>query len=136
MGLIFYFSHQPATESNHLSTGITEILLRAVTTSAPSIDVDVLAIHHLIRKAAHFFAYFILGVLVFRALSGRKMARYRRNIVVALGICILYAISDEVHQLFVDGRSGELRDVFIDSIGASVGILLYVCIQAFFRRAK
>lgn len=135
MGLIFYLSHQPATESNQLSTSLTEIFLRAITASAPFVDVDVPAVHHLIRKAAHFFAYFILGMLVYHALSGRGIARYR-NFVVALGICILYAISDEVHQLFVAGRSGEVRDVFIDSVGASVGILVYVSMQAYMSRAK
>lgn len=40
-------------------------------------------------------------------------------------ICILYAISDEVHQLFVPGRGGQVRDVIIDSAGAIAGILGY-----------
>jgi len=36
--------------------------------------------------------------------------------------CSLYAVTDEIHQLFVPGRSGELRDVMIDSIAALVGV--------------
>ena len=37
---------------------------------------------------------------------------------------ILYAISDEIHQYFVPGRSAEIRDVLIDVLGANIGILL------------
>lgn len=38
--------------------------------------------------------------------------------------CIIYALSDEIHQLFVFGRSGELKDVLIDTIGSFLGIIL------------
>ena len=44
-------------------------------------------------------------------------------------ICVLYAITDEYHQTFVAGRSGELRDVVIDSLGALLGILIYYVIM-------
>jgi len=46
-------------------------------------------------------------------------------ILFSLGICVLYAVSDEVHQLFVPGRGRQVRDVLIDSAGAIVGIGLY-----------
>ena len=47
----------------------------------------------------------------------------------AIIICILYATSDELHQLFVMGRSCELRDVFIDSLGSVSGIIMYNLIE-------
>ena len=47
----------------------------------------------------------------------------------AIIICILYAISDKLHQLFVIGRSCELRDVFIDSLGSVSGIIIYNLIE-------
>ena len=47
----------------------------------------------------------------------------------AIIICILYATSDELHQLFVMGRSCELRDVFIDSLGSVSGIIIYNLIE-------
>jgi len=40
--------------------------------------------------------------------------------------CVLYAISDETHQIFVPGRSAQISDVLIDSVGAIVGILMYL----------
>jgi VanZ family protein len=81
----------------------------------------------LMRKSAHFFAYLILGFLVSHALKNEASAASawkRRGI--SLASCILYAISDEFHQLFVPGRGPLVKDVFIDGSGAALGILLYV----------
>lgn len=55
MALIFYLSHQPATESNELSTGITEIIIETVEKIAPDIDLDIGSFNHIIRKNAHFY---------------------------------------------------------------------------------
>lgn len=121
MALIFYLSHQPATQSNELSSGITAFIVKAVENVAPNLDFDISGFNHLVRKNAHFVAYLVLGVLTFNALRVSGVRGFR-NVVIALGICILFAISDEVHQLFIPGRSGEVRDVLIDSAGASVGI--------------
>lgn len=127
MALIFYLSHQPATESNELSTGITEIIITTVENLIPNAEFDISGLHHIVRKNAHFIAYFILGILVINALRVSGVRGYR-SMVLALGICVLYAISDEVHQLFIPGRSGEVSDVLIDSAGASVGIGDYLVI--------
>ena len=43
----------------------------------------------------------------------------------SLLVCVLYAISDELHQLFVSGRGAQVKDVLIDSAGATVGVCLY-----------
>ena len=48
-----------------------------------------------------------------------------RSIAIAIAICVLYAISDEVHQLFVLGRCGQVRDVILDGFGSMVGIGIY-----------
>lgn len=125
MALIFYLSHQPATESNEQSTGITEIIITTLENLVPNAEIDIRGFHHMVRKNAHFIAYFILGVLVINSLRVSGVRGYR-SMVLALGICVLYAISDEVHQLFIPGRSGEVSDVLIDSAGASVGIDVYL----------
>ena len=121
MALIFYLSHQPATESNSLSTGITERIVAIIERLTSDIDFDVSNFNHIIRKNAHFFAYLVLGILVSDALKGNGFKGSNRFII-ALAICILYAISDEVHQLFILGRAGQVKDVIIDSVGAVVGI--------------
>ena len=121
MALIFYLSHQPATKSNCLSTGITEKIVKAVEKIAPDVDLDSVSFNHIVRKNAHFFSYLVLGILVMNGLRSSGVSGYR-IIFFAIGICILYAISDEVHQLFVPGRGGRVSDVFIDSAGAAIGI--------------
>lgn len=74
-----------------------------------------------IRKTAHFSVYLLLGVLVMNALR-RSGVIGLKAVALAIGICVLYAVSDEVHQLFVPGRGGQARDVLIDSAGAILGI--------------
>ncbi|QNO13296.1 VanZ family protein [Alkalicella caledoniensis] len=127
MGLIFYMSAQPATQSQEMSKGVVEVVVQTVERVAPSLaeQLDIRYLHHIVRKNAHFIIYLILGVLVINALNVSVVEGWK-GIVFALSICILYAISDEVHQLFVPGRSGEVRDVIIDSAGSSVGIGVYL----------
>lgn len=128
MGIIFYLSHQPASASSALSGGILEWVLRLV-----PFDVDEEFVHFLVRKGAHFSAYFMLGMLLMHAI------RVKRLIVgmgVSLFIAVLYAASDEFHQTFIAGRSGEVRDVMIDSVGAIVGIIVYVVVMLYFAYKK
>ncbi|WP_245575523.1 VanZ family protein [Alkalicoccus chagannorensis] len=58
-----------------------------------------------------------------------KQSRARRPGWTALIICVVYAASDEYHQTFIPGRSGEVSDVVIDGIGAFVGISFYLLIR-------
>jgi len=69
----------------------------------------------------HFFEYLGFGLIVLVALRSRKMD----NPLIAAGIiCVLYGISDEVHQLFVPGRIADVGDVLADSLGSLAGIAL------------
>ena len=132
MAIIFYLSHQPATTSSQLSSGITHNITIMVQKMIPfSINTDLF--HSFVRKAAHFAAYFILGVLLMRALVHNNVFL---KMGVSLLISVLYAISDEFHQTFIPGRSGEIRDVIIDTAGAVTGILLYFLIYLFFKKKK
>lgn len=133
MALIFFFSHQPASNSNELSEGITEVIVTTVEKVASSYDLNTGNWNYLIRKNAHFFIYLMLGVLVMNSLKFSGLTGYKK-IGVALVICVFYAISDEVHQLFVSGRGAQVIDVLIDSAGASVGIGIDFAIGALKRR--
>jgi len=129
MSLIFYLSDQPATESGELSNKITEVVIRTIEKVAQPASLDKGSLNHIVRKIAHFTCYLILAILVKNALE-RSGVNSGKSILFALLICIIYAISDEVHQLFVPGRSGEIRDVIIDSTGAASGILIYLGITS------
>ncbi|WP_347489269.1 VanZ family protein [Desulfoscipio sp. XC116] len=100
MALIFNLSAQVAAQSNQLSRGITAASVKTVEKVAPRAEFDIRSFNNILRKNAHFFAYLVLGVLVLNALR-RSGAHGCRGFALALGICILYAISDEAHQLFV-----------------------------------
>lgn len=78
----------------------------------------------IIRKMAHFLEYFILGILMLNVIIN-----YNKKIYLSYIFSILYACLDEVHQLFVNGRSGQITDVLIDSTGIILGILLYRIIR-------
>ncbi len=128
MALIFNLSSQVAQESNHLSKGITATVIEIVETIVPNIDMDMASFNHIVRKNAHFFAYFILGIFVINAMR-RNDKRSNIDIIIAILVCVLYAMSDEIHQFYVPGRGPQLKDVFIDSIGAVTGIIIYLLVR-------
>ncbi|MCK9443955.1 MAG: VanZ family protein [Tissierellaceae bacterium] len=123
MILIFGFSHQPREDSNKLSTNITEVIVEIIENKTSNRDINIRSFNHMLRKNAHFFLYLVLGILVTNALRNSQLRGYKL-ICLALLICILYAISDEIHQLFVPGRGGQVGDVFIDGTGSVIGITL------------
>lgn len=132
MFIIFYLSHQPASTSSELSGGITKWVIPSVQTALP-FPIEAEAFHSFIRKFAHFSAYFVLGILLMAALRLNQMFH---RICTALFIAILYAASDEFHQTFIPGRSGEVRDVLIDTAGSMTGILVYLCIHLIYTKKK
>ena len=70
----------------------------------------------LLRKLAHAFAFGLLWWLWRRAL-GRSW--------LAAAITLAYAVSDEWHQSFVEGRDGSARDVAIDAVGVIIAAALW-----------
>ena len=53
----------------------------------------------------------------------------KEGLINAFILCITYAFFDELHQMFINNRSGEVRDIFIDMIGSISGILLFYKIR-------
>ena len=74
------------------------------------------------RKAAHFVEYALLLALWWRALATKLSDR--RALAVALAITVLYSVTDELHQTFVNGRAGRPLDVVIDTAGALAAVAL------------
>jgi VanZ family protein len=75
-----------------------------------------------LRKVAHLMIFAILAILTARALTG---TRIRHATLFSFVLAGFYAISDEVHQSFVAGRSPLLTDVLIDLVGVAVGLLIW-----------
>lgn len=76
------------------------------------------------RKIAHLTEYAILAILVIRVLDA-TLPNLKRRATLAVVICCLYAATDEFHQKFVPTREASVVDVFIDTCGAAVAILVY-----------
>jgi VanZ family protein len=76
-------------------------------------------------KPWHLLAYLGLGVVSVRAVAGGLPASIaRRTAGVAMAIAVGYAVTDELHQMFVPGRSAQLTDLLADAIGVVVGTSL------------
>ena len=126
--MIFILSNQPADESTRLSDGVIEKTIGNLykLTHKNYTEEKLTEIKrknaHIVRKTAHFTIYLILGILVTTLLKEYNLNN-RKIIIYSILICMIYAISDEIHQTFVIGRSGELKDIIIDTCGSIVGII-------------
>jgi len=69
------------------------------------------------RKGAHIGEFAILAWLVWRVIYHDSKKNIQRSLVGAFLFSLIYAMSDEVHQLFVFGREGRIQDVGFDMIG-------------------
>ena len=129
--VIFSLSNDTAEESSSKSDVIAEEIAEVVYKDESKKKELV----HPIRKTAHGTVYFVLNILVMNLLFQLNRMNIKYYL---LGIlfCILYACSDEFHQLYISGRSGELRDIFIDSIGSILGCLFYLGMYKLIRKFK
>lgn len=141
MGMIFQFSAKPAVNSDESSRTVANLVIKLYEDISDHELEDgeriylIDTVNHVIRKGAHFTEYAILACSV--AFHLYVWGKRRKSILfIATAISALYAISDEVHQLYVPGRSGELRDVIIDSCGAITGAFLFCVIWLIISKIK
>ena len=133
MLLIFSLSAETATESSDKSGGFSYRLAAIFVPDFEDMSAEqqmeiIEKMSFPIRKSAHFCIFAVLGVLVFLNIYFFDNLRLGLRYILTFGFSSLYAASDELHQKFVDGRSGELRDWFIDSVGIIVGLLCCIII--------
>lgn len=127
MGTIFFFSNDKSDASTKKSNGlIVSITEKFVGRNLNSKEKDYYTTKYFkpIRKCAHFTIYLILG-LIFISLLKEYNITDKRSIIYTIIFVFIYACSDEIHQLFVSGRSGEVLDVLIDTTGGFVGTMIY-----------
>lgn len=127
MGVIFLFSHQNGNKSESLSNGFVLKIIETVTEVSKMEVSDIKKVElvqktrFLIRKGAHFTIYFLLGFLSYLTFKAYQL---KHPVMWAIFLCLIYASSDEIHQLFVSERTGRIVDVFIDMSGALIGIMV------------
>lgn len=129
MMIVFYFSHQQGEGSGSMSRTIVikaiEIVDIQNNISYEQKEAIVQVVEPIIRKLAHLCIYILGGMLIINCIyQFIKINKISIICSAILGVC--YAISDEIHQLFIVGRSGNAKDVIIDSLGIFIGISVYL----------
>lgn len=127
--VIFLFSNQNGVSSKQLSRQVLDkiISISSYVTHQPispeKKEQIIKKYHPIIRKIAHFTIYFILGILIYLVVC---FDRENKKWLLWLSIvfCILYACSDEIHQILSVGRTFKIKDIIIDTIGSLSGIFL------------
>ncbi len=130
---IFCFSAQNADKSSDTSGSIVEKIVTVIypdyediSVSAQTQITDIVTL--LVRKAAHFSEYFILGLLSFWAAISFEKTGIKLSSLLSVGFCVLYSISDEIHQYFVPGRACRFIDICIDAAGSISAVIIFAAI--------
>ena len=115
MVMIFLFSYQGAEISAGVSSSVYDLFIRLT-------GFDFIS-HGAFRKIAHFsefmfFGFSVIGTLYFWL----GKLKFPHSFI----FCVLYSVSDEIHQYFVPGRACRIFDVFVDSCGSLFGILIFI----------
>ena len=125
MAVIFIHSAMPADLSRQESSILVELLRKWLHLESEHLT-------FFVRKSAHFLEYTVLGITLWNYARSRRhhpAACMWKHLLYAWTAGVLYAVSDEVHQHFVPGRSCEIRDILIDAAGVAAGILCMKVIQ-------
>ena len=125
MILIFSFSSQNGEESQKTSGYFTDKVVQIISKVKSDIDIGNTEeiVSFIIRKMAHFSIYFVGGILIFNFV-GTFPLKLKNVILLTFIIGCVYSISDEIHQLFISERAGQIRDVLIDSAGVMIATFL------------
>ena len=115
MIFIFIMSHTNGNESSNQSNFIVKIVLEFININHETLS-------FMIRKIAHMSEYAILLLFIYYGLY--KTITYKYQLLISLLITFIYACSDEFHQLFIPGRSGQFIDILIDTSGALIMLLI------------
>ena len=120
MIIIFIMSSFNAEDSANQSNFIVNIIANILNIN----NIELLNL--IIRKLAHYIEYLILGILVINMFIKYNIPK---SYLISIIFCVIYAISDEIHQFIIPGRACQIKDILIDSIGSITGIYLYKLIS-------
>lgn len=135
--IIFLFSNMKGIKSDSASKGFiyktVEIGFTILNKDLTPNELEIITnrLNYPFRKCMHASVYFILSIFIINAFREVKMDNWKKYMYAIL-FCFLWAILDETHQLYVDGRTGQMIDVWIDTIGS----ILWVIIVILFRKVK
>lgn len=136
MALIFFFSSQVSNDSTATTNIVIDMLYKIYRVFViPPKDIVTFTemVFKPVRKLAHFAEFAILGLLIYINVKDFKT---NKTILLSAILSFLYAVSDEIHQIFVPGRACTFVDMLIDLSGAIVGILFIHLILKRWKKQK
>jgi VanZ family protein len=100
-----------------------------IASSTPGRDIPSFGVWDtIVKKCGHMIGYALLAAAYYRGLTnGKNVTRFQ--LILTLGLAVLYSISDEFHQKFTSGRTSSAGDVFIDTVGAVIGLVIWTWIR-------
>ncbi len=145
MYVIFGFSADDGDKSQSLSDKITYRVIHIIKPNYNELPKKerkefFFAVSKSVRKVGHFGEYGILGLLITGLLLTferiKNISRKWYIYLITVVWCMVYAITDEIHQGFVKGRNPQVIDVFVDMLGGFVAAVILVAIWKKFRKKK
>jgi len=127
---MFLFSNMSSNDSNSRSKDIIRkgvVVVDKVfhkNMDKDHIERIVIKLNYPFRKICHFTEYFILSILILLSLRLGNIST-NKSIIITFIFCFIFSISDEIHQMFIAGRSPLILDCFIDILGCSLFLLIY-----------
>ena len=136
---IFIFSNQPGTQSENTSESVTS---KVINIASQIINIEqntkenlIQIIDPIMRKLAHFTIYLIGGFLIMNFANTYK-AKETTKIAYSIIAGMIYAGTDELHQYFIEGRSCLITDVFIDTLGVTTGVYIFLLMFTIYKKIK
>ena len=130
--IIFGFSNQDGGKSGSISEKVTKWIvdINPITKNLPEEEkqIEVENMHTFIRKLAHFSIYTVVGILLMSLCMTYRL-KMKNKFIISLLSGFIYASTDEIHQLFIKGRSGQISDVLLDTAGVIMGIFIVFLIS-------
>lgn len=141
MIFIFMFSAQNADKSSKTSSGVVKKIASAVypdfkEKSEAEKEEITEKLSYPVRKLAHFSIFFVLSVISYFAFATYNFFGLGIGRLISPIFCIIYAVTDEIHQLFVIGRSCEIKDMLIDSSGILLAFAILFLLDIKFSFSK
>ena len=132
--VLFIFSN--SIKPSDISSADSGRVLRMIQESFISLGISVgWLTEHIIRKTGHFSEYTLLGILLYGCVKSYGFPAERRYFIrITAGFLVPFL--DETIQLMVEGRSGQISDVWLDCSGVAFGILLAAMYQKYKKRSE
>ena len=141
MTTVFIFSSQDGTQTLNTSGAFIHAVESTVKNEGAHVESNTNSnnntdeIQLFVRKNAHYFLYLTGGIILSAFFYAQNKAN-RRYTLYTIVTGIVYSMTDEFHQKFVQGRTSSIKDVGIDSLGVITGVVIFILIIYVLRRRK